>query len=150
MTPSSHSNGAANASGDASSALPLDGNTSSEASPLEADRSIVERIKAMPWQAKLFVTLAVVLLTLGLTGQFTAGNGVDLTKEEAIEIGRPEVPFEATNADARLVRQGFGLRPVWAISYSIPSADEDKDFEQHTTVEIDGGTGEIIRVITDP
>ncbi len=111
-------------------------------------RSMAEKAKAMSWQAKLFIVLGAVLLALGLTGQFTAGNGVDITKDEAIEIGRPEVPFEPETADARLVRQGFGLRPVWAISYSIPSDDEDKDFDQHTTVEIDGGTGKVLRVIT--
>jgi len=116
----------------------------------------LRRLQDMSWQAKLFVFMGAALLVLGLTGTLSASNGVEIEAEQAVEIGRPELDFEPDNAEARLVRQGFGLRPVWAVLFTIPLPEDVKvgstgssDFERQTTVEVDAVTGEVLRTVRD-
>jgi len=99
----------------------------------------------------ILVGLGVVLLVLGATGRLGVGADIDIEADEAIAIARaqPQLDFVPVDEGARLVRQGIGLRPVWAVSLSIPSDDGRDDFERHMTVEIDATTGEAFRVSID-
>lgn len=96
----------------------------------------------------VLIGLAVVLGILALTGRFGVDASTDLSAQEAVEIARPQIDFVPVNEGARFVRQGAGLRPVWAVSFSIPGDARGK-FERLTTVEVDARTGEIIRVSRD-
>jgi len=107
---------------------------------------VIERIKAMSSRAKVFVAVAILLAIFAATGFLTASSDIDISREEAVELAREHVDFEPVDADARLIRQGFGLNPVWAVSLSIPMEDNPRDFIRLTTVEVDAKTGEVTRI----
>lgn len=109
--------------------------------------TVADRIKNTPGRTKGLIVLGLVLLVLGLTGVLQASSGVEVDRSEAIELARTEIDFEPTQADARFVRQGFALQPIWAVSFSIPSTDGGRDdFDRLTIVEVDAVTGEIVNV----
>lgn len=99
----------------------------------------------------ILVGLGAVLLVLGVTGRLGVGADIEIEADEAIAIAmaQPQLDFEPVDRGARLLRQGIGLRPVWAVSLSIPSGDGGGDFERHMTVEIDATSGEPIRISVD-
>lgn len=105
-----------------------------------------KRLRSIDPRLAIFLLLGTVLVVLAATGTFTVGSGVDLTVDEAIEIARPEIDFVPVNEGARLVRQGAGLQPVWAVSFSIPGEGGRDDFERLTTVEIHANSGQVLRV----
>lgn len=113
------------------------------------DSSLIGRIRSMDGRAKIFVVASTVVIVLALTGRFTASSDVDLTKEEAIEIALDHAQFEPDRIEARIFRQGFRLRPVWAVSFSIPDPDNAQEVERLNTVEIDAQTGDVLRVSVD-
>lgn len=108
--------------------------------------ALVTRFREIPGRTKAFIGLGVVLLVLGVTGRLQASSDVALEREQAIEIAREYLDFEPVNEDARLVRQGFSLVPVWAVSFSIPEDDTTREFKRLTTVEINAENGEVIRI----
>lgn len=87
------------------------------------------------------------LLILAATGMLRADSGLVVTSEQAVEIATQQVDFAPQNSQVRLLRQGFNLRPVWAVSLSIPG-DGASNFEQLATVEIDAVTGTVLRLVT--
>lgn len=97
------------------------------------------------------VVLGIGLLVLGVTGRLGVGADVEIEADEAIAIARtqPQLDFTPVNEGARLVRQGAGLTPVWAVSFSIPGGEGRGDFERLMTVEIDASTAEVLRVGVD-
>ena len=111
--------------------------------------ALVTRFREVPGRTKAFIALGLLLLILGVTGRLQASSDVALEREQAIEIAREFVDFEPVNEDARLVRQGFSLVPVWAVSFSIPEDDTTREFKRLTTVEINAETGEVIRIGLD-
>ena len=110
---------------------------------------MIQRLLDLPGRAKVLIILGILLLVAAVTGVMQARNDIDLTREEAIEIGEEYIDFEPTNADARLIRQGFALKPVWAVSFSIPEEGNPREFVRLTTVEINAETGEVIRISVD-
>lgn len=105
---------------------------------------MIERFRAAPVRFKALLGLAIVLLALAASGRLQASSGIEVEREQAVEIARTELDFEPERADARLVRQGFSLRPVWAVSFSIPTAGGDQDsFDRLMIVEVDAVSGEI-------
>ena len=114
-----------------------------------SEASMMSRVRAIPGRTKLFIGFGVLLAVLGLTGRLQASQDVSIEKAEAIEIGREYLDFEPVNEDARLVRQGFSLVPVWAVSFSIPEDDTAREFKRLTTVEINAENGEVIRIGVD-
>jgi len=109
----------------------------------------MRRLLDMSGRAKVFLALGVVLLVLGATGVLRSDSDINLERAEAVDAAREFIDFEPVNADARLVRQGFGLQPVWAVSFSIPEAGNPRAFVRLTTVEINATTGEVIRISID-
>lgn len=99
----------------------------------------------------ILVGLGALLLLLGLTGRLGVSADIEIEADEAIEIARaqPQLDFVPVDEGARLVRQGVGLQPVWAVSFSIPGDGGRDDFERHMTVEIDATNGEVKRIGLD-
>ncbi len=108
---------------------------------------MINRLRSMSRTSKLMLALGAILLALAASGALRADSGVQVTSEQAVEIAREQVEFEAENVQVRLVRQGFNLRPVWAVSLSIPG-EESGSFQRLSTVEVDGITGEVLRLVT--
>ncbi len=111
---------------------------------------MIGRFLGLPGRTKVLILLGGLLVVLGVTGVFNSRGDVEIEKAEAIEIARPLIDFEPTIEEARLIRQGFTRRPVWAVVFAIPEPDGGRDdFERRTTVEIDAGTGDIIKVASE-
>lgn len=111
---------------------------------------MIERLRGLPGRFAVFVLLGVALLVLGLSGLFNASSQNTIDADEAIEIARAEIDFVPVDEGARFVRQGVAMRPIWAISFSIPGDGGSRsDFERLTTVEIDAESAEVIRISTD-
>lgn len=123
----------------------------SQGSAQQPTRRIAGEGNARRVRTVILVALGAVLLLLGVTGRLGVGADIDIEPEEAIAIAlnQPELDFTPVDTGARLVRQGVGLRPVWAVSLSIPGTDSRDDFERHMTVEIDATTGEPMRISID-
>jgi len=98
-------------------------------------------------RAIVFAVLGVLLLTLGALGVLRADADVEVPEGDAIATAVEAIDFEPVNTDARLLREGFMLQPVWAVSLSVPlDGGGAADFAQLATVEINARTGEVIRV----
>lgn len=89
-----------------------------------------------------------VLLLLAASGFLQADQGLAVSAEEAAAIAEGHVDFEPERVQVRLLRQGFGLRPVWAVSLSTPMAN-GSGFEELTVVEVDASTGNVLRIVND-
>lgn len=111
--------------------------------------SLIRRFRGMPARTKLFAVLAILLPLLAILGVLRSDRDVEISRERAVEIARPHIDFEPIDANARVFRQGARLRPVWAVSFSIPATGNAREFERHTTVEVDAVTGEVLRIAVD-
>ncbi len=90
--------------------------------------------------------MGTVLLVLAATGLLQADRSVNVSSDEAVAIANEVVDFEPENVQVRLIRQGIGLRPVWAVSLSIPLPGST-EFESLVTVEISAIDGTVLRVV---
>lgn len=100
--------------------------------------------------AQTVLAFGTLFVLLAMCGQVNATADVRITSEQAIARALPEIDFEPVDVGARMVRQGFGSLPVWAVSLSIPlSGGEDDEYERIAMVEINGRTGDVIRIRID-
>lgn len=98
----------------------------------------------------ILAVMGIGLVVLAAFGVLRADNDVEIERQQAISIAREVVEFEPVDVDARLLREGFAMRPVWAVSLSIPDPDGGRsDFLRHSTVELDARSGEIMRIGVD-
>ena len=67
---------------------------------------------------------------------------IRISKERAVAAARPEAGFAPERTQVRLVRQGLGGHPFWAVSFSVPAASGD-GYAQLTTVRVDAVTGSV-------
>ena len=117
---------------------------------METEAGLISKLRRVSPRLVVFIVLGVVLLVLALTGTFNASSQNTIDAEEAIEIARAEIDFVPVNEGARFVRQGVAMRPVWAVSFSIPEEGGGRaEFERLMTVEIDAESAEVIRISTD-
>lgn len=123
----------------------------SQGSEVDETRRIAGTGNARRIRTAVLVALGALLLILGVTGRLGVGADIDIEANEAIAIAlaQPQLDFKPVDSGARLLRQGVGLRPVWAVSLSIPDREGRGDFERHMTVEIDATTGDPIRISVD-
>lgn len=123
----------------------------SQGSGVEETRRIAGTGNARRVRTGILVALGVVLLFLGVTGRLGVSADIELEADDAIAIAlaQPQLDFTPVDSGARFMRQGVGLRPVWAVSLSIPSAEPGEDFARHMTVEIDAVSGDPLRVSVD-
>ena len=97
-------------------------------------------MKRLSRSAAIALGAVVVLALIALSGFFSAESQTDLDKDEAVELATDQVDFEPGQVAVRLVRQGVGLDPVWAVSLSEPGTDNV------VVVRVDAVTGEVIEV----
>jgi hypothetical protein len=107
---------------------------------------LIERWKNVARPTKVILVLGAILLSLAASGVLRADSGLAVTSDQAMEIAAQQVDFVSESTQVRLIRQGFNLRPVWAVSLSVPIAGTGT-FERLTTVEVDAVTGEVLRVV---
>ncbi len=85
------------------------------------------------------------LLLLAVSGVLRADNDVEISSEEAIDIADDELDFAPDQTAVKLVREGIGLEPVWAVSFSVPGTDGE-EFEDLLVVRIDATDGQILGI----
>lgn len=107
---------------------------------------MIARWKSLSRPSKVLLVLGAVLLLLTSTGFLRADSGLEISSEEAIEIAEQHIDFVSEQTQVRLIRQGVNLRPVWAVSLSIP-IEGTSAFERLSTVEVDAVTGGVLRVV---
>ena len=57
-------------------------------------------------------------------------------------MAKERVEFRPRQTQVRLLRQGLGSRPVWVVSLSVPTDQQDV-FSELALVKIDANTGEV-------
>ncbi|MEE2768522.1 MAG: hypothetical protein VX833_04850 [Actinomycetota bacterium] len=95
----------------------------------------------------VFIVLAILLVAGyfgGCLGRTSVGS------DEAIRIAREQIDFVPDQVNAELGRQGFPSKSVWGITFWTEPKDGEAKFERRTAVEVHAGTGEVLRVHSDP
>lgn len=110
---------------------------------------MIDRIRGADRRRLVFAAFAIALVIAAVVGVLDSQRDVEIDREEAVLLARPHIDFEPVNEDARLIRQGFQMAPVWAVSFSIPVEGNPRDFKRLMTVEVDARTGEVLRISTD-
>jgi hypothetical protein len=108
---------------------------------------VIDRWNSVARPTRVILVLGTILLLLAASGVLRADRGIAVSSDQAVEIAREQVDFVSESTQVRLIRQGFNLRPVWAVSLAIPIAGTG-EFERLTTVEVDAITGAVLRVVT--
>ena len=107
---------------------------------------MIDRWNNIARPTRVILVLGTILLLLAASGVLRADRGIAVSSDQAVEIARQQVDFVSENSQVRLIRQGFNLRPVWAVSLAIPIPGTG-EFERLTTVEVDAITGAVLRVV---
>lgn len=107
---------------------------------------MIDRWKNVARPTKVILVLGTILLVLAASGLLRADRGIAVSSDQAVEIAGQHIDFVSESTQVRLVRQGFNLRPVWAVSLAIPIAGTG-EFERLTTVEVDAITGTVLRIV---
>ena len=107
---------------------------------------MIDRWKNIARPTKVILVLGTILLVLAASGVLRADSGIAVSSDQAVEIAGQQVDFVSESTQVRLIRQGFNLRPVWAVSLAIPIAGTG-EFARLTTVEVDAVTGAVLRVV---
>ena len=68
---------------------------------------------------------------------------VRITQEQAIATAERRVPFEPTQVQVRMLRQGVTSRPFWIVSLSVPREGEAQVFDELAVVRVDANTGKV-------
>ena len=105
-----------------------------------------DRWKKIARPTKVILVLGTILVVLAASGLLRADRGIAVSSGQAVEIAGEQVDFVSQSTQVRLIRQGFNMRPVWAVSLAIPIAGTG-EFERLTTVEVDAVTGAVLRVV---
>jgi hypothetical protein len=70
---------------------------------------------------------------------------VRVSQATALATAREQIDFTPEQTQIRLVRQGLGSKPYWAVSFSIPRPSGN-GYERITTVRVDANTGKVAAV----
>ncbi len=84
--------------------------------------------------------LVAVLLAAAVVARSCSGGDANLTKEEAVEIARTVLIFDAESVQVRFLRQGVSSRAYWLVSFYDGEA---RDPIRYQLVRVDAETGEI-------
>lgn len=107
--------------------------------------TIIERVRGLSRATKALIVGAVLLALLGASGVLQADGDITISSDQAVLIADDELDFEPEQTAVRMVREGIGLEPVWAVSFSIPGTD-GSEFDELLVVEVHARSGEIIRI----
>jgi hypothetical protein len=86
-----------------------------------------------------------VLLLAFVASRTCQKSQIRITKDQAIATAERQVGFNPTREQVRLVRQGIGSKPFWAVSLSIPG-HQSGTFRKLTVVKVDANTGKVASV----
>jgi hypothetical protein len=104
-----------------------------------------------PQPVWLRVGLVVVLFALTLfAAKSCQQSQVRITKDQAIARAEARVPFEPTQVQVRMLRQGMTSRPYWMVSLSVPHAGTTKAFDELAVVRVNANTGKVEDVKVQP
>jgi Peptidase propeptide and YPEB domain len=70
---------------------------------------------------------------------------IRISKDQAIATAEQQVKYHPTREQVRLVRQGLGSKPFWAVSLSIPTRNGE-GFRRLTVVKVDANTGKVASI----
>lgn len=107
--------------------------------------AIVQRVRGLSRASKSLLVGAALLILIAVSGVLRADSDVDISSEQAIVIAEGELDFEPSQTAVKLVREDIDLKPVWAVSFSIPGTD-GSEFDRLLVVEVNARSGEIIRI----
>jgi hypothetical protein len=91
------------------------------------------------------LVIGLVLVAAFVFAQTCQDDQVRISKEQAIQTARDQVPFEPERTQIRLLRQGINSKPFWIVSLSVPGERADT-FSRLATVRVDAHTGEVEEV----
>ncbi|MGI9599505.1 MAG: PepSY domain-containing protein [Acidimicrobiales bacterium] len=106
---------------------------------------IVERVRGLSRATKSLLVGIILLAAIALSGTLQADSDVAISSEQATMIAEERLDFEPEQTAVKMVREGIGLEPVWAVSFSIPGTNGE-EFDRLLVVEVDATDGKIIRV----
>jgi hypothetical protein len=124
------------------------GHASDPRTPAAIEAIAAARRRPPPQPTWLKVGLVVVLLAL----TFVVARGcqqsqVRITEEQAVATAEQRIPFEPTNVQVRMLRQGLTSRPVWVVSLSVPrEGTETQVFDELAVVRVNANNGKVIDV----
>jgi hypothetical protein len=101
------------------------------------------RMSGGPW-LRAGVIGCVLVLTF-VASRTCQKSQIRVTKDQAIATAERQVEFDPTREQVRLVRQGIGAKPFWAVSLSIPKRSGE-GFRRLTVVKVDANTGKVASV----
>ena len=88
------------------------------------------------------LVIVLVLVAAFVVAQTCQRDQVRVSKEQAIETARAQVPFEPERTQVRLLRQGLNSKPFWIVSLSI-SGEKADTFERLAVVRVDAHNGKV-------
>ena len=102
-----------------------------------------------PPAAAAWLRLGLIVGLLALT--FVAARScqqsqIRVTKEQAITRAEERVPFEPTDVQVRMLRQGLASRPIWIVSLSVPREGTTQVFDELAVVRVNANTGKVEEV----
>lgn len=108
----------------------------------------LERVQSWSRGTKALLVGIVLLAIIGFSGVLRAADDVSVSSDQAVEIASDRLDFQPEITAVRLVREGIGLQPVWAVSFSVPG-EGNVEFEELLVVSVDARSGEVLRVVRD-
>jgi hypothetical protein len=90
------------------------------------------------------VILCILLLAF-VASRTCQKSQIRVTKDQAIATAERQVEFNPTREQVRLLRQGIGAKPFWAVSLSIPGRDGGS-FRRLAVVRVDANTGKVASI----
>jgi hypothetical protein len=85
--------------------------------------------------------LVTVLVVAGVSARSCANSNPELTKDQAVEIARGVLIFDAEHFQVRFVRQGLPTQGYWYVSFYDGS---ERAPTRVQLVQVDAETGEIV------
>jgi hypothetical protein len=107
-------------------------------------RRDARRAPLRPGRVGLVAIVALFALTF-VTARSCQQAQVRVSQERAVAAAQERAGFTPERTQVRLVRQGLGGRPYWAVSLSVPAESGD-GYERLTMVRVDANTGAVASV----
>src|SRR5262245_24091022 len=127
------------------------GHASDPRMPAVIEAAAAARRRRPPQPMRLRVGLVVVLFVLTLIAAKSCQQSqIRITKDQAIARAEARVPFEPTQVQVRMLRQGLTSRPYWVVSLSVPHAGTTKVFDELAVVRVNANTGKVEDVRVQP
>ena len=112
--------------------------------PAAIEAVAAARRQRPPQPMWLRVGLVVLLFALTLLAARSCQQSqIRITKDQAIATAEQRIPFEPTQVQVRMLRQGLNSRPVWVVSLSVPREGATNVFDELAVVRVSANTGKV-------